>query len=80
MASWRRPGWRSATMGRRSAIRHARADGIVRDMKAVQQATFVVDEAGFVASFPQRCGTAGTDVEIADVAAPEFLHEARDCL
>src|SRR6185437_17063668 len=39
---------------------------------------FTVDEARFVAAFPQRPGALMAGVELADVAAAEFLHQASD--
>ena len=58
-------------------IRHARTHGVEFDIPvAVQHIAFAVDQAGFVTAFPQRAGTTVASVELADVAASEFLHQA----
>ena len=59
---------------------HAGADGIELDIAvAVQHIAFAVDQAGLVAAFPQCSCALMTGVELADVIASEFLHEASDC-
>ena len=58
-------------------ICHSRADGVEFDIAVtVQDVTFAVDEAGFVAAFPQCSGTTVASIELTDVAASELLHKA----
>ena len=58
-------------------VRHAGSDGIEIDIAvAVQHIAFAVDQACLVAALPQCSGTPMTDIELADVAASEFLHQA----
>jgi ELWxxDGT repeat protein len=44
----------------------------------LQQIAVTVDEAGFVATFPQRSCAPAARIELSDAVAAKFLHEARD--
>lgn len=55
---------------------HACADRIEFDVAvAAQKIVFTVDQAGFVASFPKCAGAPVAIVDVADIAAPEGLHD-----
>ena len=61
----------------RRIVRHAGTDGIEIDIAvAVQNIAFAVDQTGLVAALPQCSVAPLTGVELADVAASEFLHQA----
>lgn len=60
-------------------IGHAGAQRVEFDIAvAMQHVAFGVDQAGFVAAFPQCSGTPVTRVELTHIATPEFLHMASD--
>ena len=60
-------------------IRHPGADGIEFDAAVtVQDLALTVDHAGLAAAFPQCSSAPATPVELADVAASQFLHQASD--
>lgn len=61
-------------------ISHASTDGIELDLAvAVQHVPFAVDHAGLVAALAQCSGTLMTGIELADIAAYEFLDQAGNC-
>jgi len=61
-------------------ISHASTDGIEPGLAvAVQHVPFAVDHAGLVAALAQCSGTLMTGIELADIAASEFLDQAGSC-
>jgi hypothetical protein len=60
-------------------VDHAGAYRVEVDVAhAAQQMRVTVDQAGFVAAFPERAGPAVARVELAHVLAPELLHQSCD--